>query len=250
MEYWPESPHWAGVAKHLEEYLCEQNKTAKYHREKEKYRCTRPHVDELPPRPNRESSNEHFHTPPQWPRQQAAWAGPRHPPLQQDWPQDRTPGRSPYHQGPQNHNHDPRYPEEDLEDDAMDEDYQAQRYDQSRNVNPPNRRRATFRGSGRSRHRQDESRVVYDSDERFQGPHRPERAGQGFDPDSAYTRPRPSKGRYQPHERQYESDPEGNYGRDPHGERWAGEGFEDRPQSRSRRREDGEGEEGGVTDGA
>ena len=49
MEYWPESPHWAGVAKSLEEYLSEQSKSAKYRREKEKYRCKRSHFDERPP---------------------------------------------------------------------------------------------------------------------------------------------------------------------------------------------------------
>ena len=48
MDYWPESPQWASVAKNLEEYLREQSKATKFRREKEKYRCKRPHFDQQP----------------------------------------------------------------------------------------------------------------------------------------------------------------------------------------------------------
>ena len=49
IEYWPESPQWAGVARNLEVYLSEKSKMLKYRREKDMNRCTRKHVDDLPP---------------------------------------------------------------------------------------------------------------------------------------------------------------------------------------------------------
>ncbi|MCJ1392645.1 hypothetical protein MMC18_005515 [Xylographa bjoerkii] len=249
MEYGPESPQWAGVAKNLEEYLGEQSKSTKYRREKDKYRCTRPHVDELPQVNNRKSSDEQFHTPPQWARTQAAWADTRPPQLQQDWPQNRTAGYPPHHQAPPNPNRYPRSPSEYLGDDEVDDNFQAQNYHQARNARPSNQRRGAFRGSGRNRHMQDDNRVVYDSDERLRRPHRPERAGEPYDPDDAFTRLQRSRGRHKPQERQYASDPEDRYRRNPHRRQWASDSLGDRQESQDRRRGDEDGE-GGVTDGA
>ncbi|MCJ1379005.1 hypothetical protein MMC17_002104 [Xylographa soralifera] len=251
MEYWPESPQWAGVAKNLEEYLSEQNKTAKYRREKEKYRCKRPHVNELPQRGNRKVPDDVFHTAQQWPPpQQAGWAGLRPLPRQQDWQQDRVPGYAPNRPVPQNRNHIPRYPNEDLEDDDVDEDDQAQQYYSARNFPSSNRRRDAFRSSGRDRPVQDDTRVVYDSDERLQRLHRPRRAGQRYDAADAFTRPRPLKSRHKPYERPYDSDNEVRYGRNPYRGQQPSDNFEDRQESQDRRMEDEGGEGGGVTDGA
>ncbi|MCJ1438618.1 hypothetical protein MMC27_008008 [Xylographa pallens] len=249
MEYWPESPQWAGVAKNLEEYLSEQSKTTKFRREKEKYRCKRHHFDQQPPGGHRRPSTEKVYTAPQWLPMQAGWADPQPPPMQQEWQQDRVPGYAPNRPVPQGRNHNPKYPDDDLEEDDLDEDDQAQN-SYSPRTHPSNQRSGAIPGGGRNRHMRDDNRVVYDSDERLQRPHRPQRAGQRYEAGDSFTRSRPTKGRYKPHERRYESDPEGRFGRHPYRGRQPSDDFEDRPESQDRRMENEEREGEGVTDGA
>ncbi|MCJ1417462.1 hypothetical protein MMC32_003806 [Xylographa parallela] len=248
MDYWPESPQWAGVAKNLEEYLREQSKATKFRREKEKYRCKRPHFDQQPSGAQRRSSTERVYTAPQWPPMQPGWADPRPPLMQQDWHQDRVPGHAPNRPLPQTRNYSPRYPDDELEEDDLDEDDQAQNSYSPRS-RPSNQRRGVVPGGGRNRQMRDDNRVVYDSDDRVQRSHRPQRAGQRYHGGNGFTRSRPTKGRHKPHDRPYESDPEGRFGRNPYRGRQPSDDF-DRPESQDRRMEN-EGREGeGVTDGA
>ena len=190
--------------------------------------------------------NNVFYAAPQRPPMQAGWAGPRPPPRQQDWrQQDRVPWYAPNHPVPQNRNYDSRFPDEDFEEDDLDEDDQAQNYHAAR-TRPSNRRRGAFRGDGRGMHMQGDNREGYDSDERLQRPHRPQRGDQRYDTGDVFMKPRPTRGRPKPHERPYESDPEGRFGRKSYRGRRSSDDHEDRSESRDRRMED----EGGATDGA
>ena len=97
---------------------------------------------------------------------------------------------------------------------------------------------------------QGDNRAGYNLDEQMQRPHRPQRGEQRHDTDAVFIRSRPTKVRHRPHERQYESDPEGRYGRNLYRGRLPSDDILDRRESHDRRMGDEGGEGGEVADGA